>query len=130
MSTSGDLQQVVKRILLKYGMNLKQLMMGSLPMIAGYLLAEGLIEDATERRMTAIGLERFNLASDLLDACKISLEVDPEETFPKFIAVLKRFQTLEKIAKKMEDDFKNASMSWCILVISKRLCLVMVDHVQ
>ena len=73
--------------------------------------------------MSVKGEDPYILAKELLDACQPSLLVWPEDTFPKFVAVLKKFVTTERLAEKMEDDFRKASMLWCFSAISKRLCL-------
>ena len=126
---SRDPQEVVESILRKNSMDLYDLMKANLPRIAGYFWTEGLIEKATENRMSAIGVDQYVLAKELLSACQPVLTLWPEETFPRFIAVLKKFETMVKLVQKMEDEFKKASMSWCISAFSKRLCLVITDHV-
>ena len=121
MSESGDLHEVAKRILRENNVELKELMMEELSRIAGYFHQEGLIEQTTVNKMGMIGVDRFSLASDLLSACQPSLEQRPEENFPKFIAVLKKFVTMKKLARKMEDEFKEARMFYYISTFSKRL---------
>ena len=121
MSKSGGLQEVVISILRKNNVELKALMVGVLVDISGHFYAEGLIEQITVNRMRMIGVDQINLAADLLGACQTSLEQRPEENFPKFIAVLKKFVTMEKRAQEMEDEFKEASMSWYIVAFPNRL---------
>ena len=112
MATSQDPKEVVKRILRKNNVELKDVMKGNLSRIAGHFLAEELIEEATVNKMRTLGLDSFHLSAELLDACQPSLEQHPEEKFPKFIAALKKCVTMVQLAEKMEDEFKKASMSW------------------
>ena len=130
MSWSQDPQKVVESILRKNSMDLYELMVANLPRIAGYFWKEGLIEKTTKDRMSTTGADQFNLATELLNACQPLLMLWPEENFPRFIAILKKFVTMVKLAQKMEDEFKKASMSWCISHVCKRLSVVMAYHVR
>ena len=114
VATSGYLEKEVERILRDYNVKLANFMEGILVRIAGNLNAEGLIERTTVDRMRTIGVDRCELAAELLAACRPSLVYFPEENFPKLIAVLKKYVTMAPLAKEMEDEFKKASMSWCI----------------
>ena len=111
MATSGDLQKKVERILQKNNVELKDFMMGDLSRIAGHFLAEGFIEDTTVDSMNVTGVAPFLLASRLMRACQPSLVQTPEKNFPRFIAVLKKYETMVPLAEKMENEFKEASMS-------------------
>ena len=121
MAKSGDLQLVVERILRNNNVRLKESMSKDLSRIAAHLRAEGLIEKAAEDRMSVIGIAPFELATVLMDACQPSLVFWPEQKFPRFIAVLKKFVTMEKLAIEMEQEFKEASMSWYIGTFPTRL---------
>ena len=114
LATSGYLQKEVEHILRDYNVKLTDFLKGNLVRIAGNLNAEGLIEQVTVDRMRTIGVDRCELAAELLAACQPSLVQYPEEDFPKFIAVLKQYVTMEKLAEEIEDKFKKASMLWCI----------------
>ena len=112
MSESADLKLVVKRILRTNGPQLQEFIKADLVKIAHHLHAKGLIERTAVDRMSLTGVDRFQLASDLMDACQPLLVTYPERNFPKFIAVMKEFVTMEQLAERMEDEFKEASMSF------------------
>ena len=116
MARSGDLQEVVEGILRTNNVELKEFMKEELVKIAGHFHAEGLIERTAVNRMSVTGVGRFRLAAELMDACQPSLMLYPEENFPRFVAVLKKCVTMVKLAEKMEDEFKEASMSWYIFL--------------
>ena len=54
-------------------------------------------------------------AAELMSACQPSLVRYPEQNFPEFTAILKNEVTMEKLARKMEEEFKEASMLRYIL---------------
>ena len=121
MSKSGDLQKVVKRILRTYNVDLKDLVKEDLERIAGGFFAQGLVNQTTVDKMSVSGMVPFQLASKLLTACQPSIVRSPEENFPRFIAVLKEYDTMEELAEKMEDEFKEAGMLWSTSTFPKLL---------
>ena len=119
MSKSGDLKKVVKRILRTYNVDLKDSIQDDLERIAGDLYAQELITQTTVNSMSVTGMTPFALAAKLVSACQPSLERSPEEKFPRFIALLKKYETVEELAKTMEDEFEEASMSYCTSTFPK-----------
>ena len=71
MATSGNLQKEVERILGKYNVPLKEFMKEVLPKIAGYFLEKGLVTQSTVDKMGVTGVDRFNLAAELLTAFRL-----------------------------------------------------------
>ena len=102
-------------------MQLEEFIKVDLVKIAGHFHAKGLITETAVSRMRVTGVDRIQLAGDLMEACQPSLVQFPVENFPQFIAVLKEFVTMEKIAEKMEEKFKEASMFYNISTFPKRL---------
>ena len=121
MSKSGELQRAVKRILRAYNVNLKDSIQYNLQRIAGDFHAQGLITQTTVNSLSVTGVDPFDLAAKLVNACQPSLVRSPEEKFPRFIAVLKEYETVKELAETMEDEFKEASMAWYISTFSKRV---------
>ena len=108
MSGSEELKKVVKRLLQKNNVELKDFIKVPLLRIAGDFLAAGLITTDVESSLHVQGVDRFELAAKLMNACQPSLEQYPEKNFPKFIAVLKKYETMEQLAKEMETEFEQA----------------------
>ena len=121
MATHEDLQKEVERILRENNAKLAEFMKGNLARIAGNLHTVGLIEQVTVERMRTKGAYDYELAAELLAACRPSLVEYPEEKFPIFIATLKKGVTMVKLVEEMEDDYKKASMSWYISTFPERL---------
>ena len=110
MSDLEDLQRVVERLLKVNNVKLKDLILTVLPRIAGEFRAAGLITKEVEDSMLVTGGE-FALASRLVNACHPSLVQYPEEKFPKFIEVLKGYETMRSLAVEMESKFEQAGES-------------------
>ena len=123
MSKSGELENGVKRILRTYNVNLKDFVKENLERIAGDFHAQGLITQTTVDAMNVIGVPPFQLASHLVNTCQSSLVCSPEQKFPRFIAILKNYETMEDLAEKMEAEFKQAGMSSCTWTFSALMVL-------
>ena len=118
---SGNLQKVVRHVLRTYNVDLNEFIKEDLERVAGDFLAQGLITQATVDSMSVTGVAPFQLASRLMSACQPSLVQFPEEKFPRFIAVLKKYETMQELAEKMEDEFKEAGISWSTSTFLKYL---------
>ena len=108
MSRSEELKKVVKELLRNNNVELKEFMEAVLLRIAGDFWAKKLITQETEKSMHVKGEDTFSLAAKLMNACQASLQQRPEENFPKFIEVLKKYETMEQLAKEMETEFEQA----------------------
>ena len=112
MSDSEDLNRVVERLLNDNNVKLKDLVQTVLPRIAGEFRAAGLIEKEVEDAMLVTGVDYFTLAARLVNACQPSLVQNPEEQFPKFLAILKGHETMKPLAAEMESKFEQARESF------------------
>ena len=108
MSESEELKRVVERLLRENNVKLKDLIQNVLQRIAGELWAAGLIEKEVEDSVHVTGVEQFTLAAKLVNSCQTSLVLYPGENFPKFIVVLKGYQTMKPLAAEMESEFEQA----------------------
>ena len=112
MSDSEDLKSVVERLLRKNNVKLKDLIQTVLKRIAGELWAAELIEQNVEESVHASGVDNFTLAAKLFNACQKPLVLYPGENFPKFIGVLKGYETIKPLAAEMESEFEQARESY------------------
>ena len=108
---SESLKKAVKHIVAKYNVDLKDFIQVFPVRFASELHAQELVEQATVNSMSVIAVDPFQLASQLVCACQPSLVRYPGKKFPRFISVLKKFQTMEELAELMEEEFKAAGMS-------------------
>ena len=108
MSDSEEPKKVVARLLRENNVELKDFVKADLPRIAGEFWAKGLIAQGMVDKMSVAGVDKFQLAADLINACQPSLELNPEDNFPKFIAVLKNYENMIQLAENMESEFKQA----------------------
>ena len=117
-SDHEKLKKAVQRILRTHNVDLKDFVKNDLQKIAGGFLAQELITQTTVDVVKVSGVPDFNLAAKLVDACQPSLVNYPEKNFPRFIGVLKKYETTADIAKTMEAEFKEAGMSWYTWTLS------------
>ena len=112
MSDSEDLEKVVKGLLRKYNVKINEFVKTELQRIAGDFWAAELITKETADSMHVMGVDNYTLATKLMSACHPSLVQNPKENFPKFIEVLKGYETMESLAKEMESKFEQARKSY------------------
>ena len=112
MSDPEQPKRFVARLLRENNVELNELIKGVLHRIAGDFWAAGLVTKHVADGMHVTGVDHFELAGKLMNACQPSLEQYPEEKFPKFIAVLKKYETMKQLAEKMESEFKEARKSY------------------
>ena len=110
MAEPGGMQNVVERILMKYNVDLKEFIKEDLTRMAGYFRAAGFITQAAVERVGVREVSLFDRAAELMSACQPSLVHYPEQNFLKFVSILKNEVTMEQLAGKMEEEFKEASM--------------------
>ena len=108
MSDSEELKRVVERLLLKNNVKLKDLIQNVSQRIAGKFLEVGLIEKEVADSMLVTGVDHFTLAAKLVNACQTSLVLYPGKNFPKFVNVLKGYETMKQLAMEMESEFEQA----------------------
>ena len=118
MAEPGGMQNVVERILQKYNVDLKEFIKEDLTRMAGYFRAAGFITKAAVDRVGVREVSLLDRAAELMSAYQPSLVRYPEQNFLKFISVLKNEVTMEQLAGKMEEDFKEASMLGYILTLA------------
>ena len=124
MANSEEPNEVVARLLRENNVKLNDLLKGVLLRIAGDFWAAGLITKETVDSMHVTGgVDTYSLAMKLMDACQPSLEQQPEKNFPKFIQVLKNYETMKQLAKKMETEFEQARELFNILLVIRLACL-------
>ena len=111
MSDSEELKRVVKRLLDKNNVKLKESIQNVLHKIAGEFRAAGLIEKEVEESMLVTGVDNFTLATKLVNACQTSLVQYPVENFSKFTKILKGHETMKPLAAEMESEFEQARES-------------------
>ena len=112
MSDSEEPKRFVARLLRENNAELNEFIKGVLHRIAGDFWAAGLVTKDVADGMLVTGVDTFPLAAKLMNACHPSLEQYPEEKFPKFIAVLKKYETMKQLAERMESEFKEARKSY------------------
>ena len=120
MSDSEELMRVVKDLLEKYNVELTDFIQGALQRVAGEFLAAKLIMQETVDSLDVTGVDNAVLAKKVLKGCRPSLVHFPEENFPKFIAVLRNYVTMEQLAANMESEFKDARKS-CNTMLATQL---------
>ena len=111
MSDSEELKSVVERLLRENNVKLKELIQNVLHRIAGEFLEAELIEQDVEESVLVTEVD-FKLAAKLFSALRTSLIVYPGENFPKFIKILKGYNTIKPLAEKMESEFEQAGESY------------------
>ena len=116
--TNKNPSEAVEKILRERNVGLKKYIASHLVPFAAELREHCLIEGDIENNMRTIGKDSFTLASELMSACHPSLTSYPKETFPEFIAVMKKFADMRRLAKEMEDDYTQKSMSRSTFSIS------------
>ena len=112
MSDSEELKGVVASLLRENNVELKDFIKDVLDRITGEFWAKGLITKEAADGVQVQGVGTFQLAAKLMNACQPSLEQFPEEKFPKFIAVLKKYENMKQLAEKMESEFEQARKSY------------------
>ena len=112
MADSEDLEKVVKTLLRKNNVKINEFVQNELHKIAGDFWAAELITKETADSMHVTGVANYTLATKLMSACHPSLVQNAEEKFPKFIEVLKGYETMESLAKEMESKFEQARKSY------------------
>ena len=108
MADSEELKRVLERLLRENNVKLKDSFQTVLQRIGGEFWAAGLIAQAVADRMLVFGETKFALATELFNACQTSLVQYPGEKFPKFIEVLKGYDTTKQLAEEMESEFEQA----------------------
>ena len=121
MAEPGDMKNVVERILRKYNVDLIDFIKEDLTRMAGHFNAAEFITQAAVERVGVREVPQHERAAELMSACWPSLVRYPQHNFPKFVAVLKKNVTMEKLAEKMEEELKEASMLRYVLAYPKRL---------
>ena len=111
MSDAKKLEECVERILREKNTKLKDLLQHVVQRIAGEFWTAGLIDKSVESSMSTRAVDKSGHAKDLLDACHDSLVQRPRENFPKFIEVLKRYETMKSLAAVMESEFQQGRES-------------------
>ena len=112
MAKAGkDPSEVVKEILRKRNVVLKNYIANHLGTFAAQLRQQNLIEEDTERNTSILGTDSFTHAAKLMDACSPSLQLYPKEDFPKFITAMKSFKDLQRLAEEMKKEYETESMS-------------------
>ena len=109
MSDSENLKRVVDDLLRENNVKLKRLFQNVLQTIAGEFWAAGLIEREVVNSMLVMGVDSSIPAAKLFDACYTLLVQSPREHFPKFIGVLKGYETTKQLTADMESVFEQAS---------------------
>ena len=112
MSNPEDLNRVVQRLLRENNVELKELIKPVVPKIAREFREAGLIPREVEDQMLVTGVDPFTLATRLVNACQTSLAMFQDKNFPKFIEILKRYDTMKPLAAKMEPNFQQARESY------------------
>ena len=117
MSGLEELKRVVERLFREKNVKLSDFIKDVLPEIASHLWEAGLIAKGVKDNAHVSGVHPFEAAAKLLSACQPSLVQCPEEKFPKFIAVLKKFTNMEELAEEVESEFTQARESYNNLVV-------------
>ena len=112
MSNPVELSRVVQRLLRENNVKLKELLKPVVPKIAREFREAGLIPREVEDQMLVTEVDPFTLATKLLNQCQPSLVQYPDVKFPKFIEILKRYESMKLLAAKMEPDFQQARESY------------------
>ena len=121
MSDSEELKTVVKRLLRENNVELKGLFQNVLKTIAGEFWAVELIEKEVVDSMLITGVDNSTSAAKLFDACYTLLVQSPEEKFPKFIKVLKKYETMKQLVQDMESEFEQARESYFNALVTTHL---------
>ena len=121
MSDSEELDGVVERLLRENNVKLKDLIQTVLHRIAGEFWAAGLIEKDVEESVHVTGVNNFTLAAKLFNACQKPLVLYPGKNFPKFIEVLKGYETMKPLAAAMECEFEQARESYFNVLVTTHL---------
>ena len=108
MSDSKDLETVVRDLVRENNVKLKELITPVVTKIAGEFTAAGLVPSEMEDQILVTGVEDFKLAAKLVNACRTMLTMYPDKNFPKFIGILKKYETMKLLAKEMESTFEQA----------------------
>ena len=114
MSDSEELKSVVERLLRENNVKIKDLIQTKLQRIAGEFWAAELIDKDVELSMHVTGVDNFTLAAELFNACQKPLVLYPAQNFPKFIKILKGYETIKPLAAEMESEFEQARESYYI----------------
>ena len=112
MSNSEELKCVVECLLRENNVKLKDFIQTVMQRIAGEFWAAGLIEKDVDDSVHVTGVSNFTLAAKLFNACQQSLVLSPGKNFPKFIEVLKGYETIKPLAAVMESEFEQACESY------------------